>query len=75
MCTPHGSIVVGAMLGPSLLSSAASRHACREPQFSNADRSCLWELTSLAAHVHPSGERASKRGGEVAAMGCSRRQH
>lgn len=26
----------------------------REPQFSNADRSCLWELTSLAAHVHPS---------------------
>lgn len=29
-----------------------------EPQFSNADRSCLWELTSLAAHVHPSGECA-----------------
>lgn len=30
---------------------------CSEPQFSNADRSCLWELTSLATHVHPSGKR------------------
>ncbi|KAL4421400.1 hypothetical protein ABPG75_010691 [Micractinium tetrahymenae] len=26
----------------------------REPQFCNADRSCLWELTSLAYHAHPS---------------------
>ncbi|EFN54473.1 hypothetical protein CHLNCDRAFT_52919 [Chlorella variabilis] len=26
----------------------------REPLYCNADRSCLWELTSLAAHVHPS---------------------
>ena len=34
--------------------------ACREPQFSNAERSCLWELTSLAAHVHPSGKQASQ---------------
>ncbi|KAI3423892.1 hypothetical protein D9Q98_009726 [Chlorella vulgaris] len=26
----------------------------REPLFCNADQSCLWELTSLASHVHPS---------------------
>lgn len=26
----------------------------RDPQFSNADRSCLWELLILTAHVHPS---------------------
>lgn len=26
----------------------------RDPQFANADQSCLWELLILTAHVHPS---------------------
>lgn len=26
----------------------------REPQFSNAERSCFWELLPLASHAHPS---------------------
>ncbi|GIL62556.1 hypothetical protein Vafri_16644, partial [Volvox africanus] len=26
----------------------------REPLYANADRSCWWELTALAAHAHPS---------------------
>lgn len=39
---------------------------CSEPQFSNADRSCLWELTSLAAHVHPSGRHPR----QAMRMGC-----
>jgi ribosome biogenesis protein MAK21 len=26
----------------------------RDPQFANADQSCLWELIILTAHVHPS---------------------
>lgn len=26
----------------------------REPEYSNADRSCLWELVPLIAHYHPS---------------------
>lgn len=32
----------------------AAAAACREPQFANAERSCLWELSCLASHVHPS---------------------
>lgn len=27
---------------------------CSEPLYANADRSCWWELTALAAHAHPS---------------------
>ena len=26
----------------------------RDPKYSGADRSCMWELVMLAEHVHPS---------------------
>jgi ribosome biogenesis protein MAK21 len=38
----------------SKLNSNAYNPRKREPEFSNADRSCLWELIPLAAHHHPS---------------------
>ena len=29
-------------------------HACRDPKYSGAERTCMWELVLLAEHVHPS---------------------
>lgn len=32
----------------------------RDPQFSGAERTCLWELVSLSNHVHPSVSAMTK---------------